>query len=459
MQLKKIYLEPEGPCLELIDEGLNPSDAERFGLLPVLSVMLTCAGTGHHYQKLFPMNQPVCLVSFLADAWQNLRHVIGVPDTLIVHPELLEAYPLVRALRAIDPTGKIAVVARRNQSIGSSLRVAQENATLIRCSDKPKTTSNSPFDLFGAVNLYLRPFYHLQGKPQDSHLDLMLGSTPSPYPLREVSVEDSFQLINFSISPIHQWLSKSADKIERLSQDQSLFHGNEQCHDWVNELYIGYTGGKSPIKIIYGVGDAFKYRNDPGNDYFLNDMLTPGCIWVSEAPGLPGGLKGLPYDVREDIGKIIEIHEFDDFLKNKRPMIYALYEEICDLILNKPGIFVASTTAVLKQVLELMECQCDIEVSIELTGEDSPQITHRLFAIQSSELTPYLLAIPKGCGADKNNTKNLFSNYCGAVDIGLGGLAALMHFVESSIEHSSSASTFIGAQMMDTMLEYFPEWT
>ena len=189
-------------------------------------------------------------------------------------------------------------------------------------------------------------------------------------------------------------------------------------------------------------------------------MITTWYIWGSETSGLPGGLNAIPYDVKSDLNEIIAPHEFKEFLENRRPMKFTLYVEILTRIIDKPSIFVAHTTKAVKDLVSLICFGSGICSSFELLGDNSDSIPYRLFAIMSENSFSYLLAIPKGSQADNRSiTKQLVGEYeVGQLEIGLAGLAALVHFVDQSVELSSSAAGIIGADMMSAMLDSFPEW-
>jgi hypothetical protein len=462
VQLKKIYFNPAVPCLEVIQDGLHPDDAFEYGFLPVLSVMLSSPGPGIYYQQLYPINQPICLVSFLADAWQNLRLFFSVPDRLIVYPELLETYPLSSALRAIDPSGSIKIVGTRNHFIGSNLRVSQDHATKIAHATKSKKKIITVDALFESANDYLKPHFHLNwgnASHRSAGFDSWPGSRNVPYPLRRLDATTVVFPRPFNTPGAISWLTKAAIKVQRIKQGQDLFCVSGINDHWVQRLVVEYSNGKQEINVIYGIGDAFKFNNDPGDRYYLDDMITPGCIWASEASNLSGGLEAIPYDVQGDIDEVISPHEFKEFLENKRPMIFTLYIDILKRILDKPCIFVAKTTKSIKDLVGMLDFVSGIYLSLELTGDNSDSIPYRLFAINSENFYPYLLAIPKGSKADtKRINKQLDGEYEGVLEIGLAGLSGLVHFVEETVELSSSVVGVVGAQMMNSMLDRFPIW-
>lgn len=463
VQLKKVYFNPDVPCLEVIQDGLHPDDAYEYGLLPVLSVMLKCQGPGIYYQQLYPLDQPICLVHFLADAWQNLRQFFTVPNRLIVYPELLESYPLIAALRAIDPAGSIEIIGDRNHSIGSCLRAAQDHATKIEFAPKSEKQIITTADLFESANNYLKPHFHLNwGKPlhQPFGFDSFSDSGQGSYPLNKLDATTLVLPRSFNTPFALSWLTKAALKSQKIKSDQDLYYVGENDGLWAKTMTIAYSQSKYDIDAIYGIGDAFKFKDDPGDMYYLDDMITPGYIWGSEASGLPGGLNAIPYDVKSDLNEIIAPHEFKEFLENRRPMKFTLYVEILTRIIDKPSIFVAHTTKAVKDLVSLICFGSGICSSFELLGDNSDSIPYRLFAIMSENSFSYLLAIPKGSQADNRSiTKQLVGEYeVGQLEIGLAGLAALVHFVDQSVELSSSAAGIIGADMMSAMLDSFPEW-
>lgn len=459
VQLKKVYFNPDVPCLEVIQDGLHPDDASDFGLLPVISVMLSIPGPGIYYQQLYQINQPICLVHFLADAWQNLRLFFSVPDRLIVYPELLEMYPLASALRTIDPTGSISVVGERNHFIGSNLRVSQEHATKIVATRKSHKKIVTVNDLFESANDSLRPHFHSNwgnSSHRSSGFDSFSDSRREPYPLKKLDATTLVFPRAFNTPYAISWLTKAAIKVQRIRQDQGLYYVGGKSDHWVRSLTVE-ADTKKEIKVIYGVGDAFKFNNNQGDKYYLDDMITPGCIWASEAV-LPGALKSIPYEIYGDINEIISPQDFIEFLAGKRPMKFALYIEILKRILDKPSIFVAKTTKAVKDLVGLIDFDSGIYLSLELLGNDSDSIPYRLFAINSASFQPYLLAIPKGSQADTRHIqKQLVGEHEGKLEIGLSGMAALVHFVEN-VEYSSPVFGLIGAEMMHAMLNHFPIW-
>lgn len=446
VQLKKVYINQERPSIEVIHDGLHPDDARHQHLKPVLSVMLTVAGHGIYHQQLSPIDQPICLISFLANAWQNLPKLGGVPDILTVTPELFNNYPLPEALSEIDPLITVKVVQKRNQSLAASLRHAQNNPESLRIN--LKTTPVTLADIFSVVNLHLSPyhdFYFETEKPVE---------TPNPYTLKKLKPGQAVYPMAFNGLENNQWVSAAAHKIKRLEHGVGLFYyANERS--WLNYLVIQKLDNSlSSLNAINGVNDAFEGKNDPNDDYFLKDMRTPGHIWVDEETGLTESLKTLAYDTDDLLSDVIDRSDLEDYLKGRRPMIWALYAEIKDLIYNTPAIVIADKPAQVKEFTGYM----NISEAFELTSNNSEELDYRLFAMIADNDTRFLMAIEKSTSANSKNIESKFMNYDGKINISVAGLAALIYFVTRTSKQAHSTLGHIAVDMMDTMLSHFSGW-
>ncbi|WP_338924745.1 hypothetical protein V0M98_34565 (plasmid) [Pseudomonas silesiensis] len=446
VQLKKVYINPARPSIEVIHDGLHPGDALRYGLEPLLSVMITVAGHSIYHQQLSPMDKPICLISFLANAWQNLPKLGGVPEILTVTPELFNDYPLAAALSEIDPELTVKVVPLRNQSLAASLRHAQNNAeSLIH---DYKTTPVTVTDILSVVNLHLgayKKYFYGTEVPVVSH---------KPYTLKPMKPSDSVYPMTFDGVMNNQWVSTAAHKIKRLGPGVGLFYYAEEP-SWLNCLVIRkLENSLSALNPINGVNDAFDGKNDPQDDYFLKDMRTPGHIWVDEETGLTESLRTLAYDTDDLLREVIDSSDLEDYLKGRRPMIWALYAEIKDLIYNTPAIVIADKPAQVQEFTGYM----NISEAFELTAINSEELEYRLFAMVADNDTRFLMAIKKSTSANSKNLESKFMNYDGKINIGVAGLAALIYFVKRTNKQAHSTLGRIAVDMMDTMLSHFSGW-
>ena len=446
VQLKKVYLEPERPSIAVIHDGLHPDDAHQHYLKPLLSVMLTVAGHGIYHQRVLPMDQPICLISFLADAWKNFPKLGGVPDILSVSPELFNSYPLAQALNEIDPEKTVKVVPKRNQSIAASLRQAQKNVEYIL--DKPETHPTTVSEILSILNLDLSAYgdyYFFTEIPVTTH---------NPYRLKAMNAGESVYPMAFDRQDDKKWVSASAYKIKSMEIGEDLFY-NADKESWINYIYIKKSDNSlAALNPINGVNDAFEGKNDPQDDYFLKDMRTPGHIWVDEETGLTESLRTLAYDTDDLLREVIDSSDLEDYLKGRRPMIWALYAEIKDLIYNTPAIVIADKPAQVQEFTGYM----NISEAFELTAINSEELEYRLFAMVADNDTRFLMAIEKSTSANSKNLESKFMNYDGKINIGVAGLAARIYFVKRTNKQAHSTLGRIAVDMMDTMLSHFSGW-
>lgn len=451
VQLKKLYATDSPPHLVYIHEGLHPEDAKALGLTPVISCMLTVAGHRIYFQHILEHGNPVSIINFLLHGWINLPKLGGVPDKLTISPDLAKAYPLDRIIREIDPHHTIVVAISTDQSISASLRFAQENVSRLVHIDKPEEEAASLDEIFLAANLKLKP-------DERFYFSTQIPTRPAkPYRLSVEHYSHPGLVHIFDTSKNYAWLSKSAQAVPRLGKNMSLFYFSSERPLWINELIIKEKGD-GQVNPIYGVDEAFRYKNDPADDYFLKDMRTPGCIWVDEEGGLPEMLQTLSYDTDDFLSVIIDPSELTEYLKGHRPMIWALYYEIRNMVSNMPAIIVANKSKLVDEVTGFL----NVSETFELIGSNSEEVKYRLFAIISDSETLFLLVIEKGTMADNKTISSKFLNYTGEIDIGVAGLAALSFFVAKFGKKPDPSVGILAVEMLEEMLEemlsHYPQW-
>jgi hypothetical protein len=445
VQLKKLYSTDYPPGLVYIHEGLHPEDARKFGLSPVISFMITVAGHKIYHQHLLEDRQIISIVNFLLHSWKSIPKLGGVPDKLTISPDLEKAYPLKKLIEEIDPLGTIQVSISKNQSISASLRYAQNNVSCIVNMDKPESEITSLPDLLMIVNSELKPdesFYFYSEVPTDP---------PKPNIFERIHHSHPGHNHIFQPDATDIWLAKPALAVPRLADGMSLYYLSENEPNWINELVINKQAEETPI---YGVDEAFKYKNDPHNDYFFKDMRMPGFVWIDEEYGFKETIGLLTYDTNAYLSVIVDPVDLKDFLSGSRPMIWALYEQLRDRITSTPAILLANKSKQVDDVTGYM----NISHAFELTGSNSDDISYRLFSMIADYDTKFLLAIKKHSTADNKTIRQKFLNYNGELDIGTAGLAALEFFVKMINLNSKHGFGEFAIDMMDQMLTHDPEW-
>ncbi|ABK50388.1 conserved hypothetical protein (plasmid) [Shewanella sp. ANA-3] len=164
---KYLFAHPKHGIVKLLDP-MTVSDAKRYQLSPILLYGLTVAGLPIRWMTFAPIDAPIAIKGFLANAWEHAKGLRGLPDIVRVNKYLHEACPLLA--EALQPLGvELQVTAPNDRSHPGSLRSAQESAQYISmtASSAPPQPQETPFDTLSRyakddhlLNVRIAPSYH-----------------------------------------------------------------------------------------------------------------------------------------------------------------------------------------------------------------------------------------------------------------------------------------------------------
>src|SRR5690625_1145295 len=99
---KFLFHHPEHGIVSVRDPIKN-SDAERYGLSPLILYGLTVAGLPIRWMTFTPVDQPRAFRDVLLDAWRNAEGLRGRPDILRINRHLATASPELVGEMVIPP--------------------------------------------------------------------------------------------------------------------------------------------------------------------------------------------------------------------------------------------------------------------------------------------------------------------------------------------------------------------
>lgn len=144
---KYLFVHPKHGIVKILDP-ITLYDAQRYNLRPILLYGLTVAGLPVRWMRFSPMDAPISIKGFLADAWMHAKGLRGVPDILLVNRHLNAACPLLA--EALEPLCvELQVTAPNDKSHPGSLRSAQDSAKYISMTSAAAQQEETPLDKLG----------------------------------------------------------------------------------------------------------------------------------------------------------------------------------------------------------------------------------------------------------------------------------------------------------------------
>lgn len=139
--------------------GLSQTDADRYGLKPLTIIGLSVEGTRPKYLQLFDDRDGVELHRFLMEAWTDLEVLAGVPDQLLVDPELLAEFDVVECVHSLAPGVEVAGVMTK-RTAASKRDLQQQSLEMIHwktsINSRPCDRFNSDSPALGQINQALK---------------------------------------------------------------------------------------------------------------------------------------------------------------------------------------------------------------------------------------------------------------------------------------------------------------
>lgn len=139
--------------------GLSQTDADRYGLKPLTIIGLSVEGTRPKYLQLFDDREGLELQRFLKDAWTDLEVLAGVPDQLLVDPELLAEFEVVECVHSLAPAVEVVGVMTK-RTAASKRDLQQQSLEMIHWKINPHTRPSDCFSAdspaLGQINRALR---------------------------------------------------------------------------------------------------------------------------------------------------------------------------------------------------------------------------------------------------------------------------------------------------------------
>jgi len=162
-----LFAHPKHGIVKILDP-ITLRDAKRYQLSPILLYGLTVAGLPIRWMTFAPIDAPIAIKSFLANAWEHAKGLRGVPNILRVNKYLHDACPLLT--EALKPLGvELQVTASNDRSHPGSLRSAQESSKYISmtATSAPPQPNETPLDTLSRFakedhlkDVRIAPSYH-----------------------------------------------------------------------------------------------------------------------------------------------------------------------------------------------------------------------------------------------------------------------------------------------------------
>lgn len=435
--LKKAFIDSADGSFNIIHDGLHPDDAREYGLEPIISVMLTVAKHGIHFQRLYAHNQTICLIQFLADAW-SMEKISGLPDVLTVSPELESFYNLAQTLRTIDPTGLITFNTAKNQSYAASLRYAQENALygmsfadrkhlLPTTSEKSLCLTNETLKFFG------------------SYIDREKAViSQKPFSLIEQAVRRTHCPRFFDVPEAEDWLAASAQKTARMKRGMTIrLHNDVKTSH--NCLFLSADDETIDYQLREeNISDADLARN--------NHELVYAEDLNLELSGLECRVK----DYEKDFADIISEERLEQSKKLDLPLSMHTYEAMMDRIREHPSVYFPTTAKQFEGAFYCLEAQ-EPKCVVELVGKNNIAWQYRIFAIMDIDDRTHLVVVDQKYRF-KAVPKPTCCSFDGTIDVGPGAMAALIFQLNNLKRHPSSTQTYFYTISVGLMMDQYPRW-
>lgn len=421
-----------------VDKGLNPLDAEEYGLIPLITLTLGVGKVGVYHQQVHLTTKKICLATFLHDAWLNIPELGGLPDELCVDQQLLEDYPLLDVLKQIDPTGHIKRISPNpgrsfNSSKGQAnrqVRGALDYVGQIE-PDQPKL----PEGLLSFMNANLKQTLHT------SLMGLYGGSHAFLQAVEEHNRRHPNKPEASPPSPVYRffdagWVRSTAQAIPKLKPSQILITDAEP--GWIKHLRIGYDSD---------------IENDDESEEITLTNSGDEKFWITDTHGFKEVISALPYSFEPDNG--LKNESLKGFLAGREALARWELEILEKSLADQPKVlWVRSMVGLRAAYIRITDGGA--ERSFELLGGSDVHSQFRVLALIDDDGDLILVVIPRASKADVPQLEKTLQ-IRGSLDVGPAGFAAIEFWLVNFVKdcHPSNSAAFL--RMVRAMLKSLGE--
>lgn len=141
---KTMFYSDERKSMVVTEIPICPEDAEKFGLTPVVGVVLGVRGATPFHVEYFSFEGSIELGDFPNFAWCERNIFRGIPDVLFIDKKLESNFPITEVIRPMTPPGKkFEISTHGGQSFGSTKKIIEQVASfVIRGAKKTPASKN-----------------------------------------------------------------------------------------------------------------------------------------------------------------------------------------------------------------------------------------------------------------------------------------------------------------------------
>lgn len=452
VQSKHLFLSKE--CVAyLCESGLNPVDASRLELRPIIVATLCVENFSINWQRLYFADKPMPLASFLYLAWTEFHHLGGLPEQLLVESELLSAYPLRKVISQLDPDKRITKIdVGHGYAFGSTKRNSQGLSRHCINPENGTAGSFSPLKsqeialarLNECLEAYHRQWEHTPKpgarfgeKEFAAHLDRQVYLPHWPHDLPE--------LVNA------EWMQRQClECLPQVTESQTMKFTNK---GWFG-LIEPERRSTSLVKPSYQVIPA----------ELMPQFVLPKTLsfhrFVHDIPGLKSMVESLPYPPEQLLGHLLGPTEIELFLRSHLSVSEDLAAEIIAVLIgdyDEEGMVFAPTEYnSFKEIVSFLGSRNHIGQTAQLVcgktfnfGVIAFDFATRLF----------LLVIPRGFIPAISILPHLLLADFKLLHMSDPGMAAINYIVTLLVQEPTRYHCKLLNEMVGEMLRYDPRWT
>jgi hypothetical protein len=414
---------------------LNPADLAQFGLRPIIVATLAVEEFAIYWQRLYFADEPVPLSSFLYSAWLECHNLGGMPECLLVQPEMLD--PVRSALKQLDP-GKVIRTLESGYGRGFNSTINQAQQLPTHCIDPDVEMDNpsSPLSTQGWTLFRLNErleHYHRQWqytpppalphRPDefDEHQHREMQFPRCPHDLVEVRLSDWLQ------QPVRGGYPPEPADALRIEAD------------------FGWCA------VVSGVRKA--HTKPAFSPYDQHLYMVHELKWFKST------VRSLPFPSEKLFGSIIASADLEDFLQFRKQVSGAVVAQLYRVLFNeRPGLVLFPHTAQeFKDAVNMLGYGGGERCCAELVGSTN-DFPLRIFALADDNRLN-LLVIPSWSVTDLQTLSQPPPHKAmEVIDVGAPGFAAIVYWLEQLLpgyqwEHSPTL-----LEMVKSMLLTIPQW-
>lgn len=441
--------------------GLNPADAKRFELRPLLIATLNVEHLSIYWQRLYFADAPLPLASFLYLAWTEFHNLGGLPDTLLVDPELFQAYPLRRVISQLDPQKVIKKLAAGDgRPFGSTKRAAQMLAKhaigpvqvpIPHLGLQVPARLETPQETLAKLNERLESYHRSwQDRPRPG-----MNHTESEF-LDQVHHSIDLPHWPTSLNELHEadWMHRQADTIRPLAHSDTL------KIDFDIGWYA-YVSRSSPPRTMDNASPMSPQGGGQLRSCTPGPRLPHSDIWVRGIEGFRAVIRALPFPPVELFASILDPEELEDFTNGRHPVGGAtadLLEKRLFFDVSRGGLVLfPESSEAFGVAIDALGSGGGERCTAELVA-GAGDFPLRVFA-QDQGPCLNILVVRKGSSADAPNLRHMLYQSLGEVSVGPQGFAAITYWLEHLIRGFPRDNSRAFLEMVDAMLATVPCWS